>query len=105
MTRRRLLAAVFLGLVQAATEFLPVSSTGHMVIAMPLLGVDPETPQWKPSHRLRNASIGVIVAMVALAVLGFAARPPTDSTASETPPVVAPSDDGSTFESPSPSAS
>ncbi len=65
----------------------------------------PMTPQWKSSHGLRNASIGVVVVMVVLAVLGFAAKPPTNSAASETPPVPAESDDGSAFESPSPSAS
>jgi hypothetical protein len=65
----------------------------------------PRTPQWKPSHWLRNASIGVIGAMVVLAVLGFAARPPTNNAASEIPPVAAPSDDGSVFETPSPSPS
>jgi hypothetical protein len=63
----------------------------------------PTTPQWKPSHWLRNASIGVVVGMVALAVLGFAARPPTDTAAPGTPPVPAASDDGPALESPSPS--
>lgn len=33
-----LLRAVFLGLVQAATEFLPVSSSGHLVLAPELVG-------------------------------------------------------------------
>lgn len=62
----------------------------------------PMTPQWKSSHLLRNVSIGVVVVMVVLAVLGFAAKPPTHSAASETPPVPAASDDGSALESPSP---
>jgi undecaprenyl-diphosphatase len=35
-----LLAAVFLGLVQAATEFLPVSSTAHLLVCGELLGHD-----------------------------------------------------------------
>jgi hypothetical protein len=63
----------------------------------------PKTPQWKSSHWLRNASIGVMVGMVVLAVLGYAARPPTNSAGSEPPPVPTASDDGSAFESPSPS--
>ena len=32
--------AVFLGFVQGATEFLPVSSSGHLVIAQTLMGID-----------------------------------------------------------------
>ena len=32
--------AIFLGFVQGATEFLPVSSSGHLVIAQTLLAVD-----------------------------------------------------------------
>ncbi|MCR4399721.1 MAG: hypothetical protein NUV35_02395, partial [Syntrophomonadaceae bacterium] len=33
------LAAVLLGMLQGLTEFLPVSSSGHLVIAEQLLGV------------------------------------------------------------------
>ncbi|TFG65536.1 MAG: undecaprenyl-diphosphate phosphatase [Gemmatimonadales bacterium] len=36
-----ILQAVILGLVQGITEFLPVSSSGHLVIGQALLGVDP----------------------------------------------------------------
>lgn len=35
-------AAVLLGLVQGITEFLPVSSTAHLVLVARVLGVDPE---------------------------------------------------------------
>ena len=31
--------AIFLGAVQGATEFLPVSSSGHLVIAQEVLGI------------------------------------------------------------------
>lgn len=36
-----LLEAAILGLVQGLTEFLPVSSSGHLVIGQAMLGVDP----------------------------------------------------------------
>lgn len=33
--------AILLGLIQGLTEFIPVSSTGHLLIAQSLLGIDP----------------------------------------------------------------
>ena len=36
------LQAILLGLLQGLTEYLPVSSSGHLVIASRLLGIDPE---------------------------------------------------------------
>ena len=38
-----LLRAVFLGVLQAATEFLPVSSSGHLVLVPELVGDDVST--------------------------------------------------------------
>jgi len=56
------LQAVILGIIEGLTEFLPVSSTGHMIIAMPLLGVDGELPQWKVF--LYFIQIGAILAVI-----------------------------------------
>jgi undecaprenyl-diphosphatase len=56
------LAAIILGIVEGITEFLPVSSTGHLVLASELLGYDAE--KWK----LFNIAIqpGAILAIVVL---------------------------------------
>ncbi|MGB3634615.1 MAG: undecaprenyl-diphosphatase UppP [Rubrobacteraceae bacterium] len=37
-----LIEAIFLGIVQGLTEFLPVSSSGHLVLGQYFLGLDPE---------------------------------------------------------------
>lgn len=42
MNSLSVLKAAFLGVVQGATEFLPVSSSGHLVIAQEILGIEIE---------------------------------------------------------------
>lgn len=54
--------SVMLGIIEGLTEFLPISSTGHMVLAMPWLGIDPEEPLWKAF--LYFVQIGAILAVV-----------------------------------------
>jgi undecaprenyl-diphosphatase len=56
------LSAVILGIVEGITEFLPVSSTGHLILASELLGYDAE--KWA----LFNVAIqpGAILAIVVL---------------------------------------
>jgi len=56
------LVAIILGIVEGVTEFLPVSSTGHLVLATELLGYDPQ--RWA----VFNIAIqpGAILAIVVL---------------------------------------
>ena len=56
------LAALILGLVEGLTEFIPVSSTGHLVLAKELLGLT--EPKWNAFIVL--IQLGAILAVVAL---------------------------------------
>jgi undecaprenyl-diphosphatase len=57
-----LLIAIILGLVEGVTEFLPVSSTGHLILATELLGFDAE--KWAAFNVI--IQLGAILAIVVL---------------------------------------
>lgn len=57
-----LLRAVILGIVEGLTEFLPVSSTGHMILVMPWLGISAAQEPW--GTLLWVSQLGAILAVV-----------------------------------------
>src|SRR6187549_1642507 len=56
------LNAILLGLVEGLTEFIPVSSTGHLLLAKEALGLEPEP--WDTF--IVMIQLGAILAVVAL---------------------------------------
>jgi undecaprenyl-diphosphatase len=62
MVGQSLLDVIILGIVEGVTEFLPVSSTGHLILASELLGYEPE--RWKVFNIV--IQLGAILAIVVL---------------------------------------
>lgn len=81
------LVAAALGAVQGATEFLPVSSSGHLALAQAFFGVDPETGGHRFSIVAHAGTLLAVVWMYRRDVVDLAAvllRPLTPSPARST---------------------
>ena len=60
------LKAIILGAVEGFTEYLPVSSTGHLLVTQRLLGLDNEAERAAADSYVISIQIGAILAVVVL---------------------------------------
>lgn len=60
------LKAIILGAVEGFTEYLPVSSTGHLLVTQRLLGLDNELERAAADSYVISIQIGAILAVVVL---------------------------------------
>lgn len=66
MTPLSIFDAVVLGVVEGITEFLPISSTGHLLVAQHLLGLGDEAGKVAADTYAIAIQLGAILAVVAL---------------------------------------
>ncbi len=79
MQLERILDALLLGLVEGLTEFIPVSSTGHILLLGHFLGF--ENPGKTFEVLIQLGAILAVVAVYARRLLGVAERLPSDPAA------------------------
>jgi len=85
-----ILQAIILGIIEGITEFLPISSTGHMIIASSLMGIQPDAftkaftvaiqfgailsvviLYWKRFFKSVNFYTKLLIAFLPAAIIGF----------------------------------
>jgi len=67
-----ILSAAFLGIVQGLTEFLPVSSSGHLVLFEHLFGLSPDRPEMLLFDlAIHIGTVGAILLVFRRAILAF----------------------------------
>jgi undecaprenyl-diphosphatase len=77
-----LVKALVLGLVEGATEFIPVSSTGHLILATDALGLDPSAERMVVFNIvIQLAAILAVVWVFRAKILDVVRRLPTDPIA------------------------
>jgi len=64
-----IVTAILLGIVEGVTEFIPVSSTGHLVLASEVFGYDAKT--WAVFNVVIQLGIGALSGRLAWACCGW----------------------------------